>query len=341
MTPIKKLWTEIRYWIILLLVFFVLFEMISSMILYRKYTSGKLAILHYTQHDNREFAYEPWLMFRSADRKSSSLHVNGFERLSEPSSVTVASSKDTVDIFFFGGGSLYGKDLQDKETIPSQFLQVYKASNPSKSLRVHNFGVPWYYSRQELMLLTRLIFEGRKPDMVIFLDGMTDFSAARMLYYDKPYFSYALQQTFDGKMFQKGDGHFVDTTAQLFKDPDGMDAKKFNDELISKYINNITQAAKLCRHEGIKSYFFCEPVPYYNYPAKESDTNIFHGSYNRFIDIYPALETYRDTAINFHFLGNMVQNEKAGAFLNEMNYSPSLSRKIAEQIYSTVKNDLQ
>lgn len=340
MTPPKKLWSDIKYWIFLLLFFFVLFEMVSSMILYRKYTTGKLATLHFLKNDKPDFAYEPWLMFRGADRHSGSLNIQGFERKSNPSLIEAAGSTDTINIFFFGGANMHGNNLADNETIPSQFMDLLRSSGINKTVRVRNFGNPWYYSKQELMLLSTLIFNGQKPDMVVFLDGLTDFYPARMLYYDKPYFSYALQQTFEGKMFQKGDGHFIDTTKQLFEDPPGVNQNEFNVELISKYLNNVRNAAALCKAGNIKSYFFCEPVPFYNYPALK-DLSRFEGNYKRFNSIYSSLEKNTDTALNMHFLGNMLQLEKEDAFTGGTNYSPALSKKVATQIFETVKNDLQ
>ena len=49
-TQPKKLWSEIKYWIFILLFLGVLFEMVASMILYRKYATGKFAILYFAEN---------------------------------------------------------------------------------------------------------------------------------------------------------------------------------------------------------------------------------------------------------------------------------------------------
>jgi hypothetical protein len=310
MTPTKKLWTEFKYWIVILLFFGFIFEMVASMVLYRKYTTGKLAILHVTKDlfgskSKDAYAYEPWLMFRAADYSSSDFNTKGFERQSTPAEDIVPGSADTLDVYFFGGSTLYGPSLSDAETIPSQLVKLFKASNPHRSIRVRNFGQPLYYSRQELMLLSKLIFEGHRPDIVVFLDGATDFDAPHMLYYDKPYFSYALQQTFEGKMFQKGGGHFVDSTSEYYKDPAGVDAHSLYNQLANKYTNNLKQASALCTKTGIKCYFFCEQKS---------------GSSPRLTTIYSLLQKNNDSIPNFNFLK---------------------SSDRAAQILSTIKNDLQ
>lgn len=352
MTPPKNLWSEIKYWIVILLFLGFIFEMVASMVLYRKYTTGKLAILHFTQpffrskpsdsfytlyrqaradsslavskaiaedsYSARNFSYEPWLMFRAADYSSKYVNIKGFERKSAPAECHVPGSPDTVDIYFFGGNSLYGQSLADAETIPSQLVKQYMASPTGKSIRVKNFGVPLYYSRQELMLLSSLIFQGHRPDVVVFVDGATDFSDPHMLYYDKPYYSYALEQTFEGKMFQKSDAHFVDSTNQFDKDPPGIDAESFYNALLKKYANNLKQAAMICNKAGIRTYFFCETVSQ-NRPSA------------RIAFIYPMLAQNGDSIPNFTILKSK----------EERSYSPASAGTMAAQILATIKNDLQ
>lgn len=346
MSGIKKLWSEIRYWLFILIILGFLFEMVASMMFYRKYTTGKFAIQHFASDlfskppDNEvQFSYEPWMMFRVADHHSSNVNVNGFERASSPSEYINTSSKDTVDIFFFGGSAMYGYNAADTQTIPSQIVKLIQKNNSVKSVRVRNFGIPHYYSKQQLMLLTALLFQDQKPDIVVFLSGMEDFYSARMLYYDRPFYSYALQQSFEGKMLQKRDPSFVDSTAQFYDDPPGVNADQFNNTLYNKYVSNLKNVSMLCDKAGIKSYFFCQPVPFYNFSAPVKET--FKGNYARFERIYPMMEKNADSVHNLHFLGNMLKNETASAFIDGVNYSPGFSQKISAEIYETIKNDLQ
>jgi hypothetical protein len=338
---VKKIWSEIKYWVVILIVLAVLFELVASMILFRKYTPAKSATLHlissiFSKGNAEQFAYEPWLMFRLSNYQSDNININGFERKSVPDSFIKPGASDTIDIYFFGGTTMFGQHLSDSQTIPSRFLAAFQNENPSVSVRVKNFGIPNYYSKQELMLLTSLLFKGDRPDIVIFLDGLTDFYAARMLYYDKPYFSYALQQTFEGKMFQTGKKTFIDSTAEFYNDPPGISETDYSHALISGYTNNIRMTADLCKTAGIKSYFFCQPIPFY----KSSETNFaYKGNFKRFEYIYPELEKNKDSLSNFYFLGNM--KVKESGYIDGLNYSPAFADEIARQILNTVKRDLQ
>jgi hypothetical protein len=343
---VKKLWSEFKYWIFILIFLAILFELVASMILFRKYTPAKSAALHiisnlFKKAGAEQYSYEPWLMFRLSDYQSDSININGFERKSVPGTFIKPGSADTVDIYFFGGNTMFGQHLSDSETIPSRFVKAYQNENPSTSVRVKNFGIPHYYSKQELMLLTSLLFKGDRPDIAVFLDGLSDFYPAHMLYYDRPFFSYALQQSFEGKMFQKGNGSFVDSTEQFYDDPAGISAGDYNNALIAKYRNNIRMAANLCKAAGIKSYFFCQPVPFYK---NSQGGKQYKGNYKRFEYIYPELEKNKDPIANFYFLGNMNENEKEKhnqeQYVDELNYTPAFADKIAKQILNTIKNDL-
>jgi hypothetical protein len=312
---VKKLWSEIKYWVVILIVFAVLFELVASMILFRKYTPARFASLHiisnlFSKGSVTQYTYEPWLMFRVSDYHADNINITGFERGSNPATFIKYGTSDTVDIFFFGGNTMFGENLPDSQTIPSRFVAAYRNQNPQVSIRVKNFGIPHYYSKQELMLLTSLLFEGDRPDIVIFLDGLNDFYPARMLYYDKPYFSYALQQSFEGKMLQKGNESFIDSTVELHNDPPGVSSTDYNNALISKYMKNIRMAAGLCKSVGVKSYFFCEPVP---------------AGLKRFEYIYPQLEKNKDSIPNFYYLGRLNQNADV----------------IAKHMLTIVKNDLR
>ena len=337
----KKRWSEFKYWAVILLLLAVLFELVASMLLFRKYVPAKSASLHIISNliekkDAEQYAYEPWLMFRLADYQSDKINIRGFERKSVPDAFFKDGSSDTIDIYFFGGSTMFGYHLSDNETIPSKFVRACMNENLSKSIRVKNFGIPHYYSKQELMLLTSLLFKGDRPDIVVFFDGINDFYPARMLYYDRPFFSYALQQSFEGKMLQRRNQTFVDSTDDLYNTPAGISETDYNNALITKYTNNIRMAANLCKTAAIKSYFFCQPVRFY---SKDSTTkNHVKGNWQRIESIYRKIEENRDSLGNFYFLGDV--NEERG-YIDGCNYTSAFADEIAKEILNDVKNDLR
>jgi len=291
---------------------------------------------------SNKFQYEPWVEFRNVDYNGKFVNVQNAIRKSVPDSYINANSKDTTDIYFFGGSTTFGFNLSDEETIPSQFVRMYKEQHPgSKSIRVYNFGTPTYYSYQELVLFTKLIFAGKRPGIVVFVDGVNDFWFAKASYYNQSYFSYILRQVFSQDLLTTGKFDFKDTADRMFKDPQNIPLRAYNDTLIAHYISNLKNAKMMADLIHAKSYFFCQPVPFYKYLNQQKDPICFKDQHTRFDYIYPALEKHADSIANFTFLGNMLETQTGYPFVDGLHYSPAFTKKIVQEILNKVAGDLQ
>src|SRR5205085_2675003 len=83
------------------------------------------------------------------------------------------------NIFFFGGSTGFGYGVRDAETVASQlaaFLNQTKAV--SRPIKIYNFGRAGYYSTPERMLFERLLLEGHRPQLAVFMDGLNEFEHA-------------------------------------------------------------------------------------------------------------------------------------------------------------------
>jgi lysophospholipase L1-like esterase len=371
-SPLRNL----LFTLIMLLVLFVIVEIILSVFLYHKHGNEKLAtietlkvlkravkgnpssinvdnqelvrpeaseamnkkIAEETQYSN-QFAYEPWIEFRNIDYKGEFVNVSASQRKSIPEIFINPASADTLDIFFFGGSTTFGFNVADNETVPSQFMQLYKARYPNgRSVRVHNYGTPTYYSYQELMLFTKLLFEGKRPDVVVFLDGVNDFWFAQASYYNQSYFSYVLRQAFQSP---GGKSKFMDTADRMYRDPQHVPPQQFYSKLAENYFTNIRNAKMMADMAGAKSYFFCQPVPFYKYPNQQQDPICFKDTGTRFNFIYPVIADSAASLPNFTFLGNMLENEKGHPFVDGLHYSPAFTRKVSEKILERIAENFQ
>jgi len=293
-------------------------------------------------HLSNKFRYQSWVEFSNIDYKGEYVNVTGGMRRTIPGSYYNPGSKDTVTIYFFGGSTTFGFNVADEETLPSQFVRLYKEQFPGgKSVQVHNYGTPTYYTYQELIQYANLIFQGHRPDIVIFLDGVNDFWFARASYYNQSYFSPVFRQIF--KQDVGGGGKFLlkDSSKYMYRDPDGISTTTFNDQLIANYFNSLQNVSMLAAMTGGKSYFFCQPVPFYKYPRQSMDSISFHDQHTRFDYIYPLIEKRKDTLINFTFLGNMLQDEKGYPFVDGLHYSPAFTKKVSQAILDKVSADLK
>jgi hypothetical protein len=293
-------------------------------------------------NQSNKFQYEPWVEFENVDYAGKFVNIQNALRKTSPDAYFNPGSKDTMEIFFFGGSTIFGFNLSDEETIPSQFVKRYQQQYPNgKSIRVRNFGTPTYYSLQELMLFSNLVFKGERPDIVVFLDGVNDFWFAKASYYNQSYFSYILRQVFSQDLLTTGKFSFKDTADRMFKDPENIPLRQFNDTLIAHYLSNISNAKMMADLIGAKSYFFCQPVPFYKYPNQQKDPICFKDKNTRYDYIYPIIEQRVDSSANQFFLGNMLEKETAYPFVDGLHYSPAFSRKIVDEMLNHMIKDLR
>jgi hypothetical protein len=98
------------------------------------------------------------------------VHVkNGVRRSYEP---RASAGTAPINVFFFGGSTMFGAYQRDEHTIPSQFARLAEAVR--RPVRVVNYGVIGYGIWQELELLEELLTRGDIPDLVIFYDGANE-----------------------------------------------------------------------------------------------------------------------------------------------------------------------
>lgn len=77
-----------------------------------------------------------------------------------------------LEVWFFGGSSMYGIGQRDDHTIPSVVARL--AAADGIRLEVVNFGVAGYVRWQEAGLFHRLLRDRPRPDLVVFYDGIND-----------------------------------------------------------------------------------------------------------------------------------------------------------------------
>jgi hypothetical protein len=282
---------------------------------------------------SNRFVQDSWVEFRNMDFNGSYMHMYGPKRLTQPDAYYNPSSNDTIDIYFFGGSTMFGFNVLDYETIPSQFVQLYKERfHDGKSIRVYNYGTPTYYSYQELILFSNLVYNGHKPDIVVFLDGINDFWFATAAYYRQSYFSYVFRQVFEKGLKTNGKFQLVDTADAMFMDPKNIPPGQYNSKLVSNYFENIENIRLMCNVAGAKPFFFSQPSPFYNYPNQQKDPVCFKDTNTRFNYIYPLVKKHGAEHKDFIFLADMLHDEKGYPFIDGLHYSPAFIRKVASRM---------
>jgi hypothetical protein len=80
---------------------------------------------------------------------------------------------DAVDVWLFGGSTLYGSGQSDAATIPSVLVRL--AATDGVRIDATNYGHPAYAQWQQVQLLEAELTAGNAvPDVVVFYDGFND-----------------------------------------------------------------------------------------------------------------------------------------------------------------------
>ncbi len=90
-----------------------------------------------------------------------------------------SSSDDALQVWMFGGSAVWGVGAPDGETIPSH-LALLLNDTLGIDANVRNLGRRGYVSTQEIVYLMRELQAGRRPDIVIFYNGVNDAAAVSL-----------------------------------------------------------------------------------------------------------------------------------------------------------------
>ena len=89
-----------------------------------------------------------------------------------------SSEEDPIQVWMFGGSTMWGWGASDAHTIPSEVADLFN-NDWRVDAQITNFGEIAYVSTQEVISLLRELQSGGRPDVVVFYDGANDSFTAR------------------------------------------------------------------------------------------------------------------------------------------------------------------
>ncbi len=120
--------------------------------------------------------YQPYTMWKRRPYRGeyTTIDVNGLRR-----TVGNSSESDALQVWMFGGSTVWGVGAPDHETIPSQLAKLLNATLGIEA-NVRNLGERGFVSTQEVIYLMRELQAGNRPDVVLFYDGVNDAAAVSL-----------------------------------------------------------------------------------------------------------------------------------------------------------------
>ncbi|MFY8001445.1 MAG: hypothetical protein ACOVSW_22825 [Candidatus Kapaibacteriota bacterium] len=116
--------------------------------------------------------YEPYSLWKNPDYEGKTFNiVGGYRKTVNP---PYTQDDSVMKVFVFGGSTMFCVDTPDEWTIASQISKKLHEAFPGKRFEVSNYGLPGFVNDQEAVLLSKLLMDGKRPDMVIFYDGFNE-----------------------------------------------------------------------------------------------------------------------------------------------------------------------
>lgn len=81
-----------------------------------------------------------------------------------------SGSGQSTEIWTFGGSTMFGMGARDDHTIASELARILS----ERGVHVTNFGQPGWVMAQSAIALAEALKTGRRPDLVVFYDGVND-----------------------------------------------------------------------------------------------------------------------------------------------------------------------
>lgn len=294
---------------------------------------------------SRPYLYEDFVLFRERPFHGKYVNVSSFAFREVRNQGPWPPDPRNLNVFAFGGSTMFGWGLPDWQTIPS-FLQDEFSAHSKKRVCLYNFGTSSYYSTQERILLEKLLGKGLKPDIVIFLDGLNDLWLAN--YDDNPEFQEVVDNAFaqSRKMtlsyvlwkvplarFARGvRAHLIGRADSI-----GPATQEEISQMIERYRRNKVLAEAACHAFGSSSVFVWQPVSSYGYDTTLDpffDEDARKDQRNQSAGYAVMDETAKTGAWGTSFLwcADLQQDEKECLYVDQMHYTAKFSRKIAAAI---------
>ena len=116
--------------------------------------------------------YEPFVEFVNTPSRGRHVNVDG-QGLRVVPGREAPLDEPGPKVFVFGGSTTFGMGVADGETIVAAVQDALDRAG--QSFRVYNLAVVSHYSTQERVLFERLLDQGIRPDIAVFIDGLNDF----------------------------------------------------------------------------------------------------------------------------------------------------------------------
>jgi lysophospholipase L1-like esterase len=305
-----------------------------------------------------DLQYKPYVIWRKAPfaGQTVTIDANGVRR-------TYYSScgDGEYTIWMFGDSALWGTGVPDWDTIPSLLAKRFLDSG--RKVCVINFGeTAWASTQEVIQLMLSLRQAGKKPDMVIFYNGIIDTYIPYQTDVPDAHFNFArTKQAFESQRNNAASFEYLRQTNTYHalmelrsilsdlgatRDPERLSPVRINSmaqATYSNYVKNVKLADLLAQGDGFHCLFFWQPTLLAgNKPAtpdedrlREREENEHPGIRPVFSTTYSLLSGYK--AENFFDLADIFDQNREALFIDFSHLGPAGNQMIADRMFGILQ----
>ncbi|MFK7974346.1 MAG: hypothetical protein AB8B66_05750 [Rickettsiaceae bacterium] len=263
---------------------------------------------------------------------------------------TLNTPSEHVNLYFFGGSTMWGYGARDEYTIPSCVIKILSQEYGIQA-RAFNFGVLGFQSTQEVISLFKKIHvfdKDRGKKIVIFLDGLNDIwtglsqSSSMDLMIGKS----ALRWRFTYSNFIRNalsKLKSIQLLSLIFKvNKDIPYSNHLSREIIKNYKMNQYLSEAICASRNILSLHYWQPLlatkkHLSNYEKKELN---FSKIYQKGLSVSKhtcSTISHHISSYKFHNISNIFDKYKTSMYIEPVHYTEEGNRIIATRIALDIK----
>jgi lysophospholipase L1-like esterase len=275
-------------------------------------------------------------------------------RTANPTGKTCAT-KNSVNVWVFGGSTVYGTGVPDLATLPSYLSRQLNSVGRDCKI-VSNFGVEGYVSNQELIVLLEQL-KTHRPEIVVFYDGINDAGTGEDLnkpplpYYDFQTIKDRVEGSIRGRFDFVKSSHAFRLAAMLGRAVRGKSPSTAQvaqrrakaGAVLDNYEGNLRLARALGAAYGFETYAFWQPSLYYGrkplVPFEQNELSVSDRS-PAIIASYEEAESRAAQCGCFVFLGDVFDSIKEPLYLDVAHLGPRGNELAAQAVAKYIEDQL-
>jgi len=304
---------------------------------------------------NRGYVYQPWVGYAEPPFSSKLVNVDS-DAFGFPVRRTINQQSDdtlpTVRIWAMGGSPTFGYQVSDEHTWPSQLSKILtkkaRGDHLGVNIEVVNYGRASFYPSQETALLIDLLRSGQRPNLVIFMDGVTLGSSD-----DVPMFSPDMAREMHRMQFPpplteelnwvpivrlaNDLRHKLSHTSDTQPTHSRKRPSQFQriDNLVNMFKQNQEISAAISELYGVRTLFFLQPNAAYNYSPELFRRGLPDSFITREAEIrslYQRLQAEKAPRARIDLSRLFEAWGKRKAIIDDYHYSPRFSEFLAQHV---------